>query len=171
MRLTIKLYFLIFLLPFLFQTENLFAQDSLYHLQISRISNAKKVKQVDLSSFFKYKPYNGKKLKTRFAKIGEDFIISTSTDTIYFSEIKWIKLKMQLSRLEKTAAITGVFAGTYLSLATVPMAAMVFAIDGLLWPIIAPVATLSAAVIGFITLGGRRYHSKRWELEATAPFN
>jgi hypothetical protein len=47
------------------------------------------------------------------------------------------------------------------------MAAMVFAIDGLLWPIIAPVATLSAAVIGFRTLSGRRYHTKKWELEAT----
>ncbi|GAB1454361.1 hypothetical protein MASR2M47_44170 [Draconibacterium sp.] len=74
---------------------------------------------------------------------------------------------MQISRFGKTAAIIGVSAGSYLSLATVPMAAMVFAIDGLLWPIIAPAATLSAAVIGFRTLSGRRYHTKKWELEAT----
>jgi hypothetical protein len=167
MKLTIKRCFLIILLAFLFQSENLFAQDSLYHLQISRISNPQKVKQVDSSSFFKYKLHNEKKLKARFAKIEEDFIISTSNDTIYFSEIKWIKLKMQISRFGKTAAIIGVSAGSYLSLATVPMAAMVFAIDGLLWPIIAPAATLSAAVIGFRTLSGRRYHTKKWELEAT----
>lgn len=171
MKLNFKLNFLIFLLAILFQSENLFAQDSLYRLQISRISNAKKVKQVDSNSYFKYKSHNGNKLKAKFAKIGDDYIISTTNDTIYFGEIKWIKLKMQLNGIEVATAVTGVFAGAYLSMGTVPMAMYFLAIEGMLWPIIAPAATISAAVIGFRTLVGRRYYTKKWELEATTPIN
>ena len=171
MKLNFKLNLLIFLLAILFQSENLFAQDSLYHLQISRIANAKKIKQVDSNSYFKFKSHNGKKMKSKFAKIEYDFIISTTNDTIYFNEIKWIKLKMQLNRFEKAAAITGVFAGSYLSFGTVPMAIYFLVIEGMFWPVIAPVSSLSVAVIGFRTLSGRRYSTKKWKLEASTQLN
>lgn len=161
---------LIVLLVISLQSENLFAQDSLSFLQISKVSNPKKVKQVDPDSYFKVKPFDGKKLKAKFAGIGDGFIISTINDTIYFSDIKWIKLKMKIGGLENAAAITGVFAGTWLSLGTVPMA-LFYITEGIFWPVIAPVATLSAAVIGFRTLAGRRYHTKKWVLETRSQFN
>ena len=171
MILNFKLNLLIFSLAILFQSENLFAQDSLYHLQISRIANTKKIKQVDTNSYFKVKPHDGKKLKAKFAALGDDFIISTTSDTIYFGDIKWIKLKMKISGLANAAAISGVFAGTYLSFGTVPMALYFIAVEGVIWPVIAPVATLSAAIIGFRALAGRRYQTKKWKLEAMAPLN
>lgn len=169
MKLTLKL--LIFLLAISFQSENIFAQDSLSFLQISKISNPKKVKQVDPNSYFKVKPHDGKKLKAKFADIGYDFIISTTNDTIYFGDIKWIKLKMKISGLANAAAITGVFAGTYFSFGTVPMALYFIAVEGVIWPVIAPVATLSAAIIGFRVLAGKRYHTKKWILETSSQFN
>ena len=169
MKQTFKL--LIFLLALSFQSENIFAQDSLSFLQISKISNPNKVKQVDPNSYFKVKPHDGKKLKAKFAAIGDDFIISTSNDTIYFGDIKWIKLKMKISGLANAAAITGVFAGTYLSFGTVPMALYFIAVEGVIWPVIAPVATLSAAIIGFRALAGRRYHTKKWKLETSSQIN
>jgi len=166
MKRTFKLNILVILLTIFFPSVNLFAQDSICHLQVSRISKAKTIKKVDSDSFFKLKLYNGKKLKSKFAAVGEDFIVTTTNDTIYFSEIKWIKLKMQLNGIEKAASITGVFAGTYLSFGTVPMALYFIAAEGLFWPIIAPVATLSAAFIGFRALAGHRYQTKKWKLEA-----
>jgi len=169
MKLTFKL--LIFLLAISFQSENLFAQDSLCFLQISKISNTKKVKQVEPNSYFKMKPYDGKKLKAKFAAIGDGFIISTINDTIYFSDIKWIKLKMKIGGLANAAAITGVFAGTFLSFGTVPMALYFIAAEGVFWPVLAPAATLSAAIIGFRALAGRRYHTKTWKLETSSQFN
>jgi len=169
MKQTFKL--LIFLLALSFQSENIFAQDSLSFLQISKISNPNKVKQVDPNSYFKVKPHDGKKLKAKFAAIGDDFIISTTNDTIYFGDIKWMKLKMRISGLANAAAITGVFAGTYLSFGTVPMALYFIAVEGVIWPVIAPVATLSAAIIGFRVLAGRRYHTEKWKLETSFQFN
>ena len=169
MKLTFKL--LIFLLAISFQPENLFAQDSLYLLQISKISNAKKIKQVNPNSYFKVKPHDGKKLKAKFASVGDDFIISITNDTIYFGDIKWIKLKMKISDFASAAALTGVFSGTYLSFGTVPMALYFIAAEGVFWPLVAPVATLSVAIIGFRTLAGRRYHTKKWKLETSSQFN
>lgn len=171
MKLIFKLNLLIFLLAFVFLSDNLFAQDSLIHLQISKISNIKKVKQVDSNSYFMVKPHDVKKLKAKFASVGDDFIITTTNDTIYFVDIKWIKLKMKISGFEKAAAITGVFAGSYLSFGTVPMALYFLAVEGMFWPLIAPAATLSAVVIGYRTLAGRRYHTKKWKFEASTQFN
>lgn len=171
MKRTFKLNLLVILLTIFLPTVKLFAQDSICHLQITRISKAKKIKKVDSNSFFKLKQHNGKKLKSKFSAAGEDFIVTTTNDTIYFSEIKWIKLKMQLNGIEKAASITGVFAGTYLSFGTVPMALYFIAAEGVFWPIIAPVATLSAAIVGFRTLAGRRYQTKKWKLEANYILN
>lgn len=169
MKLTFKL--LIFLLAISFQSVSLFAQDSLSFLQVSKISNPKKVKQIDPNSYFKVKPHDGKKLKAKFASVGDDFIITTTNDTIYFGDIKWIKLKMKISGFEKTAAITGVFAGSYLSFVTVPAAIYFIVIEGVFWPLIPATATLSGAVIGYKTLAGRRYHTKKWKLESSSQFN
>lgn len=169
MKLTFKL--LTFLLAITLQSEILFAQDSLSFLQISKISNPNKVKQVDPNSYFKVKPHDGKKLKAKFASVGNDFIISTTNDTIYFSEIKWIKLKMQLNRIEKAAAVTGVFAGTYLSFVTVPAATYFIIVNGVFWPVIPATATVSAAIIGFRSLAGHRYQTKKWKLEGNNTHN
>jgi hypothetical protein len=169
MKLTFKL--LIFLHAISFQSESLFAQDSLSLLQISKISNANKVKQIDPNSYFKVKPHEGKKLKAKFASVGDDFIITTINDTIYFGDIKWIKLKMKISGFEKTAAITGVFAGSYLSFATVPAAIYFIVVEGVFWPLIPATTTLSAAVIGYKTLAGRRYYTKKWKFETSTQLN
>jgi hypothetical protein len=169
MKLIFKL--LIFLFVISFQSESLFAQDSLSFLQISKISNAKKVKQVDPNSYFKVKPHDGKKWKAKFVSANYDFIVSTTNDTIYFVDIKWINLKMKVSGFEKTAAITGVFAGSYLSFGTFPMAIYFLAAEGMFWPVIAPAATLTLAVIGYKTLAGRRYLTRKWKLEASTQFN
>lgn len=171
MKLTFKLNLLVILLSIFLPTVKLFAQDSIYHLQVSGISKAKKIKLVESDSFFKLKQHNGKKLKSKFSVVGEDFIVSKTNDTIYFSEIKWIKLKMQLNGIEKAASITGVFAGTFLSFGTVPMALYFIAVEGVFWPVTAAAATLSAAIIGFRALAGRRYNTKTWKLEANYILN
>lgn len=165
MKLAIKL--LILMLVISFQSGNLFSQDSVTFLQVSKISNPKKVKQVDPNSYFKVKPHDGRKLKAKFASVGDDIIISTTNDTIYFDDIKWIKLKMEISGFSKAAAITGVFAGTWLSFGTVPLAIYYIAAEGMFWPVIAPAATLSVAIFGFRALAGRRYHTKTWKLESS----
>ena len=60
MKLTFKLNLLVIFLTIFLQSKNLFAQHSLYYLQISRISKPKKINQVDSDSFYKLKQHNGK---------------------------------------------------------------------------------------------------------------
>jgi hypothetical protein len=78
---------------------------------------------------------------------------------------------VKISGFSNAAAVPGVFAGTWLSFGTVPMALYFIAAEGMFWPVIAPVATLSVAIIGFRTLAGRRYHTKKWKLETSTQLN
>ena len=141
------------------------AQNSEKTITLSKISNHKKVKQIDPNSYFKVKTINGKKLKGKFASVSDNYFISTENDTILLNEIYWIKAKSQISGLVKALAITGVFAGIFFSFGTVPAALSFIAMESNFCVILAPAATISASVIGIRTLGGRRYKLKRWKLE------
>jgi hypothetical protein len=142
------------------------AQNSGNLLFLSQISNRNRIKMIDSHSYFKIKTNAGDKIKGKFSIVAEDYFVSTKGDTIYINEIEWIKAKRQLAKWEKATATAALFSGIYFSFGTVPAAFIILAMEGNAWIILAPVVTISAAIIGFRTLGGRRYNLKIWKLES-----
>ena len=141
------------------------AQNPDKKLFLTKVSKPEKIKEVDSQSHFKVKTIDGEKIKGKFFSFANDYFVSTNNDTIRINEIRWIKAKKHLGKWEKTAAIIATFSGIYFSIGTVPAAFIITAMEGNAWIILAPVATLTAATIGFRALAGRKYHLKNWKLE------
>ena len=164
----ISLIFVLFISLF---SMNLFAQNANIVLTLSKYSNQKKVRQIDPVSYFKVKTNASKKLKGKFSSISDNYFVSTENDTIYLNEINWIKAKRKLKKWEKAIAIPSVFAGTFFSFGTIPAAFMIMSMESTPLIFLVPIATVSIAIYGFVTLGGRRYKMKRWKLDTQKILN
>lgn len=169
MYLILKKVYIIHILCLSLFTLNSFAQSTENVLILTKQSNQKKIKQIDPDSYFKLKTIDGEKLKGKFDSVYDNYFVSAENDTIFLNDICWIKAKKQLTKLEKSLAIAGVFAGIYFSLATIPAAFMIIESNALI--ILAPIASISATVGGFRILGGRRYKMKRWKLDTQRILN
>ncbi|MBN2635937.1 MAG: hypothetical protein JXR61_06685 [Prolixibacteraceae bacterium] len=160
-------YSFILLLFFICIFQNTYSQQTANQLYITNISNQSKTINVDTNYFIKIKTTDREKIRNKFSIINEGLFISNENDTINLNEIEWIKARKQLLQWQKTTAKIALVSGLYFSFATVPAALIIPAMGGSFIIILAPIATISASVIGVKTLAGRKYKLNKWTFEIT----
>lgn len=155
--------FWIFLLILDFQSQ---ARSDKFIIQMVKgTENNPRIVMIDDDSRFKLKLNNGQKIKGKIQDFNETFFTTVKRDTVAYNEIDWIKLQRELTNFEEIAALAGLAIGTYLSFATVPAAMYFITMQAQYVIILAPIASISTAVIGFKLLTGRRYHLDKWKIQ------
>ncbi len=153
----------IFLLISAFQSQ---AQSGKFIIQMVKdTENNPRIVVIDDDSRFKLKLSNGQKIKGKVQNFNESFFTTVNGDTVAYNEIDWIKLQRELTNFQEIAAVAGLLLGTYLSFGTVPLAGLIIAMEANYAIILAPIATVSTAVIGFKLLTGRRYDLDKWKIQ------
>lgn len=127
--------------------------------------NEPRIVVIEDDSRFKMRLNNGQKIKGKVQYFAESFFISEKGDTVQYNQIDWIKLQRELTEFQKIAAFTGLVIGAYWSFWAVPAAMYLIAIEANYAMILAPVATVSTAVISLRLLTGRRYHLDKWTIQ------
>ena len=155
--------FWIFLLISEFQSQ---AQSGKFIIQMVKDSeNNPRIVVIDDDSRFKLKLNNGQKIKGKVRDFNESFFVTVKGDTVAYNKIDWIKLQRELTNFQEIAALSAFLVGGYLSLGTVPAALFFIAMEGAYWIVLAPIASVSTAVIGLKLLSGRRYHLDKWKIQ------
>lgn len=165
MKTPIRCFYLfwIFLLITDFQSQ---AQSGKFIVQMVKgTENYPRIVVIDDDSRFKLKLNNGQKIKGKVQGFNETFFATVKGDTVAYHEINWIKLQRELTNPQEIAALSAFLVGGYLSLATVPAAMFLIAMEGAYWIVLAPIASVSTAVIGLKLLSGRRYHLDKWQIQ------
>jgi hypothetical protein len=143
------------------------AQSEKYIIQMVKgDGNEPRIVVIDDDSMFKLKLNNGQKIKGKVQYFAEAFFVSEKGDTVQYNGIDWIKLSRELTEFQKIAAFTGLGLGAFLSFATVPAAMYFIVVEANYVMILAPIATVSTAVIGLRLLTGRRYHLDKWKIQS-----
>lgn len=155
--------FWIFLLILDFQSQ---AQSNKFIIQMVKGTEYNpRIVMIDDDSRFKLKLNNGQKIKGKVQNFNESFFTTVNGDTVAYNEIDWIKLQRELTNFKEIAAVAALAIGTYLSFGTVPLAGLIIAMEANYAIILAPIATVSTAVIGFKLLSGRRYYLDKWTIQ------
>lgn len=142
------------------------AQTEKYIIQmVSGDGNEPRIVVIDDDSRFKLNLINGLKIKGKVQFFADSFFVSDKGDTVQYTQIDWIKLPRELTEFQKIAAFSALALGAYLSFGTVPAALYFAAVEANYVVILAPIATISTAVIGLRLLTGRRYHLDKWEIQ------
>ncbi len=165
MKTPIRCFYLfwIFLLISEFKSQ---AQSGKFIIQMVKGSeNNPRIVVIDDDSRFKLKLNNGQKIKGKVKNFNESFLTTVKGDTVAYHEINWIKLQRELTNFQEIAAVAVFAIGTYLSFATIPAAMYFITMQAQYVIILAPIASISTAVIGFKLLTGRRYHLDKWEIQ------
>ena len=157
------LFVLFFVLISGFQSQ---AQTEKYIIQMVKGTDYDlRIVVIDDDSRFKLKLNNGLKIKGKVQDFNEYFLTTVKGDTVFYNDIDWVKLQRELTNFQEIAAIAGLMLGTYLSFGTVPLAGLIIAMEANYAIILAPIATVSTAVVGLKLLTGRRYHLDKWEIQ------
>ena len=155
--------FLIIILLFSFRVQAQSANTTIH--MVKGTENNQRIIVIDDDSRFKLQLYNGQKIKGKVQSFNGNFFISVKGDTIFYHQIDWIKLQRELTNFQEIAAVAAFVIGSYLSFATIPAAMYFIAMQSQYLIILAPIASISTAVIGFKLLTGRRYHLDKWKIE------
>lgn len=150
----------------LLSSAQLQAQTEKYIIEMVKgDGNEPRIVVIEDDSRFKMRLNNGQKIKGKVQYFAESFFVSEKGDTVQYNQIDWIKLQRELTEFQKIAAFTGLALGAYLSFGTVPAAMYLIAVEANYAIILAPIATVSTAVISLRLLTGRRYHLVKWTIQ------
>lgn len=133
---------------------------------VKHSSSELRIVTIDNDSRFKAMLNDGQKIKGKVKSFYPGFLVSEKGDTINYNEIGWIKLQRELTRFQEIAALSGLLLCGYLSLAAIPAAMYLVAVEANYAIILLPVATVTSAVVGLKLLTGRRYQLGKWTIQS-----